>query len=175
MRPKVFSPESAAGQALTAWWSGLSERRGERAALARCHGPAEVVATLEFHAAFARHFAQVLDTQRLHRPAMPAVLGLLSGVRKADERRSLGKVLAQGAAGGRGLSNLRFRRLLQAEDIQDLYALLRRAIALVDRAAPLLETAELVYLWSLPEPRQRLRQNLAFDYFENLSPEQRKR
>lgn len=183
----MFKKEGDNAVALTRWWGGLADRRGERAALVRAHDATELVLTPEYQRAWRRDFAEL---GKLQRDAMPAVLGLLARVRENDSRK-LATALAKGKPdANRGLSELRFRRLLQSDTFDDFYSGLRRAVDLIGRRAPILELAELIYLWAridqlenrATEPgasqlrlldrligtRDRYSRQLAYDYYAQL-------
>ena len=172
MRRSVFADDQPAAKAINTWWAGLADRRAERAALVRQKDAFEVP-SLEYHRAFQTYFAAIKNrgagesTYPLSRYKMPAVLGMLAHIREPDPRRGFPEALAKGGNGKKGLSELRFRRLLQCQTLDELYPQLRRAIAVLGKKANVLDVAELIYQWDREDAGQRLRNELAYAYFEH--------
>jgi CRISPR system Cascade subunit CasB len=150
--------DGAAGGALLKWWSGLEERRGQRALLRRAQG-AEPVAFIPsyhglYHALTRRGYGSI-EPERL---AM--VAGLASHVRTHLSQHTFAYQLAP--RDNKGLSDLRMRRLLAIEQDDDLlYQHLRRAIALCRGELNLLDLAHSVYNWDT-----RVRKDWAYAYYE---------
>ena len=142
-----FSADSSSAKALLDWFAQLDP--GQRARLRRCHRPLDVVLEPSFHRLAAR--VPDIDAKRL-----APVVWLLAHVRANDGRR-LGQALK-----GR-LSELRFRRLLEAEDRDELANDLRTAARLLDNRANILEMAQLIYFWGDPARRR-----LATEYYGGI-------
>jgi CRISPR system Cascade subunit CasB len=65
------------------------------------------------------------------------------------------------------VSELRFRRILAIDDLDDLYSQLRRAISLLDGTANLVDLARVLFRWR-PIAEQNPydpRKNWAYDYY----------
>lgn len=162
-QPLVFRRDSDARARLHRWWSSLEHDRASRALLRRCRLPEEVVFVPAFHDLLASLSDERDDLPR-HRLA--AVAGLASHLRRdlAPPRgRGLGAQLGQPRTKGGPprMSVIRFRRILEAPDTDELFSLLRRALPLLDGGASLTALADLVLGWSSPLTRQYL----AYDYY----------
>lgn len=149
--------------ALMAWWSHLGEHdRGGRAELRRCAQPAQVVFVPAFHRLLAR-LADAGVEAEIDRLA--AVAGLAAGV-KTHAAGGLAIQLAGGAnADEPVISPLRFRRLLDTDDPDESYTLLRRFVAQLGGACDLSSLARAAYDWPYdPE----LRRDWALGYYAHI-------
>jgi CRISPR system Cascade subunit CasB len=158
-----FDPKSPLGQALLRWHTELQENRGARAELRRCASPAAVVMSAEFHRV-CRKWQHWLPENRHSLDRFAAVIGLAAQLDNAQDTGTFSKQMARPKNNGPVISELRFRRLLQQETIDDLYPNLIRIINQLDRAANLRNLAESVFYWS-----DGVRKDWAFDYYRNLS------
>lgn len=85
---------------------------------------------------------------------------VLSHVRKEDDRRRFGEALGDGGENA-VLKPLRFKRLLQAENNDDIIREFRRAVDLLGNVANVRNLAALLLNWDDEQTRTRF----AFEYF----------
>ena len=154
-----FNPKSPLGQALLHWHTGLDKDRGTRAELRRCASPAAVVMTPEFHR-LCRKWQQWLPENRHSLDRFAAVIGLAAQLSNAQDAGTFAKQMARPKNNGPVISELRFRRLLQQEAIDDLYPNLVRILNQLDRSANLSSLAESIFYWS-----DGVRKDWAYDYY----------
>ena len=147
-------------QALRAWWTGLDDRRGERAHLRRCRSTEETLiqeGTERLRRALAKSGFPLRGEQ------VGPVAGLLAHA-KVDlpEASSLGRRMAEPVAeGGRPVvSELRFRRLLRLTEREDLYPQMIRVLRQLDGRVSIVALARDVYYWN-----ERTRHAWAKDYY----------
>ena len=158
-----LSARTDAGQALAAWHRTLDQNPGDRAALRRAQddvAAALVPATHRLIFAL-RQVESSTDGLRL-----PLVAAVLAHIRDGTDSMSLPQRLAQPAPGGSTprFSELRMRRLLQAQARVDAATHLRRAIAQLKGNADLHSTAHALYWWN-----DRVRKEWSFAYFEKIA------
>jgi CRISPR system Cascade subunit CasB len=156
---KPFDKGQPASTVLRKWWESLEDNKGERAELCRCSTPTEVLLCPAFY-----NIAQPLEETGIvpvKRPAVAAIIGLLAGVRNDDPQLSVPKAMAQGD-NKPTVSSLRFRRLLEAQTIDELYPLMRRVLGLLDKTVNLGDLAASVYDWD-----NETRKRWAYEYFVN--------
>lgn len=147
MNVKVnFHPESALGHALLRWWQGLEADKGARAELRRAHDLTAVTLT----ASYQRFYRQMLaagwpeDAEPWRNDRLAAIAGLLAHVKVLDSRR-LAEILSEGERPP--FSELRFRRLLEAPTLDDVYLGLRRALPIIANKANIHELATDLLFW----------------------------
>lgn len=150
--------------ALRHWWEQLEQRRGDRARLRRCHTPADIMLEPAYYLLLNELQALGLRLNESGAERIAVIAGLLAYVEKpASGADPLAKRMAK-PADKPVVSGLRFRRLLQADDMQDLYPRLRRALIQVDGAADIADLANSVYWWG-----DRVRIQWAQKYYETNS------
>ncbi|TVQ41551.1 MAG: type I-E CRISPR-associated protein Cse2/CasB [Wenzhouxiangella sp.] len=141
------------------WWEQLEQNRGDRAALRRASSIEQVM----FNPGFHRLWHRLTDSpwSRAERVALIAALG--ARVKHHDPRKSFAAQLGSPPSGREkaAFSGLRFRRLLQASQPNELLQACSRAITMCDGRVNLTNLAESVYWWS-----DRDRKSWAFDYYE---------
>jgi CRISPR system Cascade subunit CasB len=157
---------------LRSWWENLESDRGERAALRRAGTLTEVMLSPAFHRllnGLRRGGFQIAEKRY---PKLAVIAGLAArlripegatlGIQCGSPRKSTAKP---------DVSELRMRRLLACDDIEDLYTLLRRVLALLDNQANLSELAALVWNWRKLDEKHPFdpRRRLALDYY-NVAP-----
>lgn len=153
--------------ALSTWWEGLDAARGDRAMLRRCHSPTEVAFMPTYHRLrlSLERFGHV-DPDRL-----ALVAGVLSHLKENTRTKStitFAQQLATPKKDGdhAAMSGLRFRRLLQVENPDDLYQAMIRAVRLLGGAADIDTLANGVYWWN-----EMTKKSWAFDYYEKAPNE----
>ena len=157
-----FDPDSKLGKALAEWHNGLDADRGTRAELRRCGSPAAVVMTAEFHR-LCRLWQPWLPKERRKLDRLAAVIGLASHLKVHRSGASFARQMSIPKGEGPVISELRFRRLLQQESLDDLYPTLIRILNQLDRSANLNSLAESVFYWG-----DGTRKKWAYDYYANL-------
>lgn len=141
-----FHPESALGHLLLRWWQGLDNDKGARAELRRAHNLTAVALT----GAYQRFYRQALvcgwpeDAPVWQNERLAAIAGLLAHVRVNDGRKFT-EILSEGEQPE--FSQLRFRRLLEAPTLDDVFVSLRRALPIVGHQAPVHQLANDVLYW----------------------------
>jgi CRISPR system Cascade subunit CasB len=160
MNPNLrFRDDDAASEALLAWWNALEKRRGDRAELRRAGAIVDVALTPAFQRLYAR-----LDPQRAcsapQQDRLAAVVGLLAHLKVASDK-SLPLAMSDkaDAAAANPVSPLRFKRLLEAPDVDALFVGLRRTLPLVAHKADPLSIARDVFFWG-----DEVRKRWAYDY-----------
>lgn len=154
----LFSSDPKARQVLYEWWSGLEINRGDRAALRHCHDETEVVFTPAFH----RLRKDLLDEFNVNLEALAIVAGVLSHVKNNDEGSRFAVQMATPASGSSNarVSGLRFRRLLNIEDRQELFTSMIRTVRLLNGTANLFDLANSIYWWN-----ELTKKQWAYDYY----------
>lgn len=141
-----FHPEAALGHLLLRWWQGLENDKGARAELRRAHDLTAVALT----AAYQRFYRQALnygwpvDATLWQNERLAAIVGLLSHV-KSNDTRKLAQIMSEGERPA--FSVLRFRRLLEAPTLDDMYLSLRRALPIIGYQANVHQIANDVLHW----------------------------
>lgn len=152
-------PDGSDAQILLTWWRRLEDNRADRALLRRAGEPAAMAFVPAYHALL----RELLGAgYTVNREALAAVAGLAARVSEHEGGASVAGQMARPrqAGGNARVSDLRFRRLLAAEDLDLLYPQVGRALRLLDRRCNLLDLASAVYRWN---PRQR--KQWAYDYY----------
>ena len=157
-------------KALFTWWAGLEEHhRGDRPALQRCRTIDEVLMTEAYHRARGE-LRNIGYQPEKHDVELATVIGLLAHVRQhvpaGQKGRSLAFQMARGQKEGEGarVSGLRFRRLLQARDRDELYTRLMGVIRLLDRSVDVNLLANDAFYWRA-ETSNTVRRKWAEDYW----------
>ena len=165
MSQEYFSfqnPEAA--EALRQWWAGLENDRGGRAHLRRASSPTEIVFEPAFHRLL-RALEELDGVGKPYGPAVAAVAGLAARVKEPEASQSPPAQMASSKPGSQRprVSKIRFRRLLEADDLEDRFTQLGRALRLLDGRVNLSALAEAAYRWNEP-----LRRRWAYDYYRAL-------
>lgn len=136
------------------WWKGLENDRGGRAELRRAHNPTEVVFVPAYHRLYTEFGLP-------DKEALACVAGLCAHVK--DHRE--GKFAEHMTEGDKPkVSPLRFRRLLAANEREELYHAMIRIIRLLGGKGNVVDLAKTVYWWN-----ERTRKQLAYDYYANAN------
>lgn len=151
--------QPAEHQRLLEWWEELDKNRGDRAALRRTSSVEQVM----FNPGFHRLWRKLRDTRWSRHEGAALIAALAARVNYHDPRKSFAAQLGSPPAGREkaAFSGLRFRRLLQANDPNDLLQACSRAIAMCDGRVNLTNLAESAYWWN-----DGVRKKWAFDYYD---------
>jgi CRISPR system Cascade subunit CasB len=146
---------------LTSWWKSLDDARGDRAALRRCHSILEVA----FIPAYHRLRMDLEQFGHVDPDRLALVVGVLSHLKENTRETSTATFAQQLATpkkdGDRAvMSGLRFRRLLQVENPDDLYPTMIRAVRLLGGAADINTLVNGVYWWN-----EMTKKSWAFEYY----------
>lgn len=151
------------------WWTELEDKPGDRAVLRRAGTLNEVVFQPGFHVL--RHKLKEAGWgNKYYSDRLAAIAGILAHVRNAAEERA--QPLSLASAMGRPvkdserspLSGLRFRRLLQADSVQELFRPMIRAVRLLESHnvnIPVMGLSKDLYWWS-----DRVKRDWAFAYYD---------
>lgn len=160
--PLQFRLGNDAGNVLYEWWADLENNKGDRAELRRCQEPMKALFVPEYYKL--QHKLQPyngVNSQRL-----PAIAALSANIRELSTNSDLAaQMAAPRVSGGTTprLSELRFRRLLQCQTVDDLFTALRRVVYLLDRNVNLYDLADSVYWWG-----ENVRRRWAYSYYGAL-------
>ena len=168
-RGKLDHPSYAV---LRAWWQGLEHDRGERASLRRAGSLTAVMFSPAFHRLMRELRQAGCGVAERRYQKLAAIAGLVARLDpdKAEPRESLASRMGtpKSKDGKKAsVSELRIRNLLSRDDIEEVYTLLRRALALLDDQANLADLAAVVWHWSpMDEKRPNdPRRQMAYDYY----------
>lgn len=157
---------------LHVWWKGLEDDKGERAALRRAPSLTGIMLSPAFHRLLNELRRAGFGISEGRYPKLAAIAGLVARI-KNEVGESLAKSMGSSMSGGGkvAVSELRMRRLLACDDIEELHTLLRRALALLDNQANLADLASTVWNW-VPMDEKRPndpRRQMAYDYYAAAS------
>ncbi|MCC7079921.1 MAG: type I-E CRISPR-associated protein Cse2/CasB [Burkholderiales bacterium] len=146
----AFRADQRLGTSLLEWWRHLDDDRASRAVLRRASSVTDVSLSAAYQHAYRRlrGAGWPADARSFQNDRLAAVIGLLAHVEN-DDKRSLPQAMSTKSSGeGRvSVSELRFRRLLEAPDIDTLFVGLRRALPLVSHSVGVLALANDVLMW----------------------------
>lgn len=152
------------------WWAGLEVDKGERADLKRAESPLRVAFSPAYHDLLRRLREAGYRLSTGGRERLAVLAGLAAQVKQhTDNRRSIAAQMGTPKLGSdkATVSELRFRRILAIDDLDELYTQLRRAIRLLDGTANLNDLARAVFRWR-PIAEQNPfdpRKDWAYDYY----------
>lgn len=146
-------------QVLLEWWQKLEDNRGDRAALRRAASIDQVI----FNPAFHRLWRSLKGTRWQRSERVALIAALASRVREHREGKTFAAQLGSPTKGRESapLSGLRFRRLLQAREAEELLQGCSRAIAMCGNNVNVLNLAESIYWWG-----DGVQKRWAFDYYD---------
>lgn len=164
-------PDDPSFTHLLGWWRELEKDKGERAALRRAASLTEVMLSPAYIRLLRElrnaGFAVSNHEQPLGKVA--AIAGLAARLKDLAPE-GLAKRMGSPKPGSTAatVSELRLRRLLACDDMEELYTLLRRLLAQLDDRADLADLAAIVWNWSPLDDKWPYdpRRQLAYDYYE---------
>jgi CRISPR system Cascade subunit CasB len=156
-----FTLGERAASVLENWWRDLNPK--EKAELRRSEGPVQVVFNPAYHRLLneLRGEGYGIDQDKL------AMVAGLSGHVKENRHKKIAVQLGEGLGEKEKAKNLRFRRLLEIQESDELYLPLIRVIHLLKNSADLLDLANSVYWWN-----ERTRKRWARDFYNGVSSEE---
>ena len=155
---------------LVGWHAGLMDDRAGRAALRRARTLDDVLMDGAGAGAFMRLWRRLPGDgppYALARAALAAA-ELDEDMRPADGPPLFARRCATQGDGRVLVSPDRFRLLMSAIDADEFLRLLRSAIGLAERRAPLIDVADLARSWSHTDWRERHRRRQLLAYYETL-------
>jgi CRISPR system Cascade subunit CasB len=153
-----FKPDTAEGKILYEWWQNLDRNRGERAKLRRCREISDVALVQNYH----NLFFKLEKVGGVYREGLATIAGVLAHV-KQSAGKSFPELMAESKTGVEGkpcVSELRFRRLLEIKEREELYPAIIRMIKMVKANADIYTLANDLYWWN-----ERTRKEWAYRYF----------
>jgi CRISPR system Cascade subunit CasB len=169
-----MSLSNEAAGVLHRWWHEVTQERDKgparaaRAILRRAHDITAVTLTQPY-----QHLFQRMRAVQWNEPGYPnsndalaAVAGLLVHVEADSNIKKLAQAMGQCPDGSTRpyVSEARFKRLLEAPDLDTLFVSLRRSLPLMSGGAPVLALANDVLQWAWPEQRDEVKKRWAYSY-----------
>ena len=161
------------GRVLYDWWREVTQERDKgaaraaRAILRRAPAITPVTRTEpNQHMLQPKRKADWNDGHERSNDALAAVAGLLVHVETDAGAARLAECMSRCPQGATKpyVSEARFRRLLEAPDIDALFAGLRRTLPLMGAGAPVMTLADDVLSWAWPEKRDDVKKRWAYSY-----------
>jgi CRISPR system Cascade subunit CasB len=157
-RTLSFRNDQAWGELLLDWWRQLADDTGGRAALRRAPDLTGVVMQPAFQRLHRRLLAAHWPEGLWAGDRLAAAAGLLAHVREADGQR-LPQAMSEREGDKPRVSELRFKRLLEAPDSEALFVGLRRMLPLIQHRCDPVQLANDVVNWN-----ERTRKEWAYAY-----------
>ena len=161
------------GHVLYDWWHDVTQQRDKgsdraaRAILRRAHDITEITLSQPYQHLFQRmRLADWNDGFERSNDALAAVAGLLVHVEADAGDAGLAACMSRCPQGATRpyVSEARFKRLLEAPDIDALFASLRRTLPLMGAGVPVMALAGDVLSWAWPEQRDDVKKRWAYSY-----------
>jgi CRISPR system Cascade subunit CasB len=166
--------DNAPGRVLHDWWHEVTQERDKgsaraaRAILRRAHGITAVTLTQPYQHLFQRMRAVQWNEKGYpsNNDALAAVAGLLVHVEADNSDRLLAHAMGQCPEGSTRpyVSEARFKRLLEAPDLDTLFTSLRRTLPLMSGGVPVFPLANDVLDWAWPEQRDEVKKRWAYSF-----------
>ena len=155
-------------EVLRTWWQRLQDERGERAVLRRAATVTEVMLSPAFHRLLRDLNAAGFGIGESRFPKLAAIAGLAARLKDIDAEDSLATTMGKPKTGEKSaVSELRMRRVLACNDVEELYTLLRRVLSPLNDRANLADLAAVIWRWwPMDEKRPNdSRRQMAYDYY----------
>ena len=160
--PLQFRQDNKVRSVLHEWWAHLEDNKGDRAALRRCQEPLEALFVPAYH----RLYHELRQHDGSSDLRLPAIAALLAHVKsEVTDKEFASQMATPKLTGGETprLSELRFRRLLQCQTVNELFPALRRVVYVLDGSVNLYSLADSVYWWG-----EKVRRDWAYAYYGSL-------
>jgi CRISPR type I-E-associated protein CasB/Cse2 len=160
-------------EAVQSWWRKLqpnpaSGYRGDRAAIAQLRHAENIVAASLQPATI--ELCRALRAQPGDMSFVGLIAAILADLRSDESALPVARAL--GSPEGAPLcSSLRFRRILEATDLDVQLTALRRALALLKHKGHLKDLINSLLDWNDPDQRDMRRQRWLYDYYQANNPE----
>jgi CRISPR system Cascade subunit CasB len=162
-------PDHPSFAVLRDWWRDLENVRDERAALRRASSLTEILFSPAFHRLLQDLRNAGYGIPEYRYPKLAAIAGLAARI-KAETDDSLARRMGTPKPGGEkaAVSELRMRRILACDDLEELYTLLRRVLSLLEDRANIADLAAIVWNWTPMDEKHPYdpRRRMACDYYE---------
>jgi len=144
------------------WWVSLADARGDRASIRRCHSPTQVAFVPAYHQLLRKLEGGGERVPWYRQEALAVVAGVLAHVTQDVPGPSFATQLGKPPKGEKKapLSDLRFRRLLGVQELEQLQGALVRVVRLRDRKANVRSLSRAILYWN-----DRTRRQWAYDYY----------
>lgn len=141
------------------WWKALESRRGDRAELRR----SVTLGAVPYYEAHHDLYRRLSETKWRDPRRVALIAGVVSHVKEHASGQGLARRMG-GASGGENalVSGLRFRRLIQVEELEDLYPRMIRILRQLGGRVDVEDLARTLYWWSA----ERTRHELASVYYQ---------
>lgn len=169
-----MSLTNEAASVLHRWWHEVTQERDKgsaraaRAILRRAHDITAVTLTQPYQHLFQRMRDVQWNEQGYanSNDALAMVAGLLVHVETDSNVRTLAQAMSECAPDSARpyVSEARFKRLLEASDLDTLFTGLRRTLPLMSGGAPVLPLANDVLQWAWPEQRDEVKKRWAYSF-----------
>lgn len=161
-------PEQPDSAALTDWWKTLEDNPGGRACLRRSRSPDEAALCPSYHNLLRQLRAAGYAVGPWEAEKLAAVAGLAAQLKQLNTNLPLARQMATASEGQSKsrVSGLRFRRLLEKQEAEDLYLPLMRVVKMLDGNCNLFDLARSVFWWN-----DRTRRQWASQYYETAPNE----
>jgi CRISPR system Cascade subunit CasB len=151
------------------WWGALEANKGEWAELKRADSPLRVAFSPAYHDLLRRLQGAGYRLSPDGRERLAALAGVAAHVKQHIDNTRFATQMGNPNPGSEKarVSELRFRRILATDDVDELYTQLRRAISLLDGTANLIDLAHVLFRWR-PIAEQNPsdpRKDWAYDYY----------
>lgn len=157
-----FTRDNAYGTILLDWWQKLGDDRASRAILRRTATVTAVALSAPYQRLYRRFRIAGWNPDGIaaHDDRLAAIVGLLAHVTQ-DQPGSPAKAMSHKAPGEDRprISELRFTRLLESPDVDNLFAGLRRMLPLMERRVDLIALANDILHWG-----DKVRKDWAYAY-----------
>ncbi|MFZ4698754.1 MAG: type I-E CRISPR-associated protein Cse2/CasB [Candidatus Methylumidiphilus sp.] len=188
----LYKPDHVSFKILRHWWQELHDKtidspldeaqsvaknskpkqnfRGERAALRRAESLTAVMFNPGFHRLRQALRNQGLIVSEYQLPNLAAIAGLAAMIEdEATDSLATSMGKPKEIDGKKScVSELRMRRILACDDLEELYTFLRRGLALLDNKANLANLASIIWNWKKMDEKHPYdpRRRMACDYYE---------
>jgi len=160
---KETTERQRVGTTALAWWSNLKKDKGGKAQLKRCGDPSEVFFCLPFHELHVR-LAAWSSRQKETAAVMAVVLAHVKDDTSSRDARSFAAQMAARKGERAAVHGLRFRRLIQIKDREELFKPLIRIVRLLDGTV---NVGDLAYsIWQWEHPNRFVQRQWACDYYD---------
>ncbi len=146
------------------WWQDLKKKKGDRANLRRAKTMDEVFFVPAYH----RLYNKLSSTAWRSQKGIALMAGILARIEKHEGGILFAAQMARPGKTGKGarVKGMRFRRLLQNKNRDEVYGPMIRIVQLMDKQANVKDLAHCLYWWN-----DSTRRKWAFDYYEKAPDE----
>ncbi len=142
-----FAPDQPVGLAIKKWWEALSGSPGDRAGLRRAKNCTEVAMQPAYYWLL-NHLLSLKEKEKFYfrEENLACLAGLLSHVKHFEAGSFAARMNTPRSSPP--VSDLRFRRILRVENLDDLYIMMIRFIRMMDAKANIYDLARSILYWN---------------------------